>query len=148
MVYLPLERVDPGRWTRAARAVGGNQLTLTGSGSAEVTGVRADVWSTVSGSLDVTLDDDGAGTVDVEVSSSGSWSTTVNTGSFDADDTLILAGSDTIWVNVQDSTSIETGTAQVRDEEEVREEEQVREDEESGWRPCGPSSAWRFGFRV
>ena len=75
-----------------------------------ITGVTADVTSTLSGALTVTLEDDNATGVSTTVSSTNANNGgVINTGTFDTNDTVVLAGDDIITVNVSASTNVTTG---------------------------------------
>ncbi|MCF8516628.1 MAG: hypothetical protein K9G72_20020 [Rhodobacteraceae bacterium] len=87
-------------------------LVLTGAADHTVNDLVANVTSTATGNVIVNLNDDVVGENGTTVSISGAANDgVVNTGDFDGNDTVVLAGTDTITVNVENTTNIETGSA-------------------------------------
>ncbi|MCS5707267.1 hypothetical protein NZK27_13855, partial [Synechococcus sp. FGCU-3] len=82
-----------------------------GAGNHTINGLTADLTSTATGTVAATLEDDGAAVSTTITNNAAASSFTVNSGSLDADDTIVLAGSNAIDVVATDSVAITTGTA-------------------------------------
>ena len=93
--------------------VDNGSLTINGDPAFTITGLSADLTSTATGTVAATLEDDGAETgVSTTITNNGAAASfTVNSGSFDANDTIVLAGSNAIAVDATDSVAVTTGTA-------------------------------------
>ena len=96
--------VDAGAMTNA------DLLTIAGSGGAvTVTGLSANLTSTSAAAVGITLDGEAAGNITTTITNNGANGATVNTGDFNAGDTLVLAGTRTVAVTAAASTNITTG---------------------------------------
>ena len=89
-----------------------NLLAISGDGDQENSRLITHLTSSSSGTLSITLEDDGINNVSTTITNNAvATGFTVNTGSFDADDTIVLAGSNAINVVAVDSVNIITGSA-------------------------------------
>ena len=86
-------------------------LTLGGTGAFSVTGLTANLTKNATGNVTATLEDDASAVSITVANNSGTGTLTLDTGTLDSNDTVVLSGNNVIAINAKDDVSITTGTA-------------------------------------